>query len=232
MKKLINSILLVVSLLSIIGCSNKDVEYYTISGRILNDTSNEGMGNAMLNIKTYKIVSSYNAIGGSASSGSAIEEKNITTDQNGNFSVLMLKNSEIRGVTIRVLDDGNYVGKIKDFVVNDFENILITVTKYEVLKIIVKNLNPFDSNDKIRFSAPSDYLILRENFGVQNEVINQQPVNIWVGTNINSELTYKVSPNFTKQLEIYKTKNGVETFINTGQINIVPNQTNIYNIIY
>lgn len=237
MKNILRFLILVSLFFALNNCTKNEIEFYTISGKIVENNTNNGAGNAKLEIRTYKIVPSYNILGGSGYSGSTIEKLLTTTDQNGNFSVLMTKNDDIKGVTIMCVEDGNYEIKIKDFLVKDFQNILVKVDKFETLKIIVKNVNPFNANDKIEFGAPSQYLIKRENFGILNETVidyygNTKQINTWIGTNVNSELTYKVQYNFTRPLEIYKTKNGIKSFINTGQDPLIRNQLNTYNIDY
>ena len=237
MKNLLKKLAFILMFCCIAGCTKEDYGFYTISGQIIDYTSNVGASNVNLKIKTYKIGASFNLTGGGGSRAIILEQQNIITDQNGNFTLNMSKNNSIAGVSVQSLDDGNFVGRYQDFQIKDFQNIIIAVYKFEILKIVVKNLNPFNSNDKIKFSPPSKYFVKRDNFGVQNETIidnngNIQQINEWIGENVNSEITYKVPQYYSGYLDVVKTKNNVSSSITTATLTIVPNQINMIIINY
>ena len=237
MKNLLINALLLFVICFYSSCNSDDDDFHIISGQIIHFGTNVGAPAVKLRIKTYKTGTSYNIFGGGGLSSTTIEEKYINTDQNGNFSLTMAKNRDVVRVSIQSLDDGNFVGRYKDFQINDLQNIIIAVYKFETLKIIVKNVNPFNANDKIQFSPPSNFFVKRENFGVLNEVVIESNGNIkqidqWIGVNVNSAVTYKVPQYYSGYLYAVKTKNNLETAINIVPLTILPNQINIININY
>ena len=231
MKKLI---IVFISVLTLISCSKDDQNYVNVSGKVIDENTNAGIPNIQVNIKSKKI----NSPGNEWSYWSELDNKTITTDQNGNFSIPMKIEDSNNLIEINKYDNNNYSENTKSYTQSEVGNVIIKVKKYEVLKIIVKNTNPFNSNDRISVDGISDYYLLkRENFGVQNEKFEFQTgifsdVNIWLGTNVNSAISYRVTAD--SQIVISKSvrKNNTETLTYSPPINIIPNQINEYHINY
>ena len=221
MKKLI---LLLIAIINF-SCSKEDVEpTFEISGKIVNIETNLGIPNIDLEITSKRGGQGY-IFGGVIID---VFKTNIRTNQYGNFTTnIPLKDATI--FSISKFDDGYYKGIDKSFYINDSKNINIYIEKFEILKIFVKNLNPYDLDDRIEFNSPSSFLISRVNYGNQNE---PQTLNIWKGTNVNSEIIYKVPKSYQNNMQISIKKNGIWSTIQQNQINIVTNQINEYYINY
>lgn len=237
MKKSLNKIALILISISTLGCSNNEIESYTISGKVVDYNSGNAAANVNLKIQTSLKSSGINIFGSISDTSNEFEVKNVLTDQNGNFSVSFKKIKNIEGIMIQNFNDGNFVGKFESLPIKDFQNIIFKIYKLETLKIIVRNINPLNSNDKIRFSPPSNFLVNRINFGVQNETEidvngNITQLNEWKGINVSSEITYKVNPFYDGELKADVTKNGISTLIYSTTITIVPNQINTINFDY
>jgi len=230
MKKLILLLLVVITNFS---CSKDDVEpTFEISGKIINNDTNLGVPNIELEITTKRGGTGY------IFGGVIIDIDNITikTNQDGNFTTkLPINDATI--FSISKFDDGNYTGIDKSFYLKDSQNINISIERFEILKIFVKNVSPFDLNDRIEFNPPSYFLVNKINYGNQNETpTNNNGIvnlaNVWLGTNVNSEIIYKVPKSYENNMEVRVKKNGIWSTIPKIPINIVSNQINEYYINY
>jgi hypothetical protein len=230
MKKLILLLFVVITNFS---CSKDDVEpTFEITGKIIDSDTNLGVPNIELEITTKRGGMGY-IFGGVIID---IDKITIKTNQDGNFTTkLPLKDATI--FSILKFDDGNYTGINKSFYLKDSQNINISIERFEILKIFVKNVTPHNLNDRIEFNSPSSFLVSRVNYGNLNEpqTFNQgvgSAENVWLGTNVNSEIIYKVPKSYENNMGISVKKNGIWSTIPKTPINIISNQINEYYINY
>lgn len=230
--KNLKSIIVFIMFIILQSCSKEDVEpTFEISGKFLT-TSNIGIPNIEIDITTNKVVSGFLFGGGLVE----LQKITVKTNQDGSFKTNM-RLTEVTILNISKKPDNDFTFINKTLSIKDATNISINVERFEILKIIVKNVNPFNLNDRIEFNAPSYFLIKRENFGNQNEpqVFNQgigSPENAYLGMNVHSEITYKVTESYQNNMSISVKKNGIWATIPRTPINIVPNQNNEYYINY
>ena len=214
------------------SCSKEEVEpTFEISGKILT-TTNVGIPNIAIDITTSKVVQGVLFGGGPVD----LEKITVKTNQDGSFKTYM-RLTDVTILNISKKPDNNFTFFDKTFSIKDAKNISINVERFEILKIIVKNVNPFNLNDRIYFNSPSDFLIKRENFGNQSEPVvfsqgSPSPENTWLGMNVHSEVTYKVNESYQNNMSISIQKNAIWSTIPQTPINIVPNQINEYYINY
>ena len=218
--------------ISLQSCSKEETEQtFEVSGQILS-TTNVGIPNIVIEVTTSKVVSGIIFGGGLLD----LEKITIKTDQDGNFKTDM-RLTDVTIVNIFRLPDNNLTLINKTLPIKNSTYINVIVERFEILKIIVKNVNPFSQNDRIEFNEPSPFLVKRENFGNQNEpqVFNQgvgSPENAWLGINVHSEITYRVNESYQNNMRISTRKNGIWSTIPKTPIIIVPNQINEYYINY
>lgn len=230
MKKMYVVVLAVITFQS---CSKDEPEpTFEISGKIINSVTNLGVPNLLVEIITKRGGTGYFSGGVIID----IDTKTIKTDAEGNFKT-NIPTRDATFFTIQKFDDGNYTGISKSLYINESENIILNIEQFEILKIIVKNTTPYDLNDRIEFGDVSYYLVSRINYGSQNEIQTffqgtPSPANTWLGTNVNSEITYRVPNSYKNDFEVNVKKNGIWSKFPQSQINIVATQINVYNINY
>ena len=231
-------IMLIFSIIIIsFGCSKDDENYININGKVIYKSTNSSIPNAKLLIRT-KIVKSPDS---NWSYWSEIDRKEVITDSDGNFNVsLKYENSFYGLIAIFIQKTDNYSSSETSYEVSQNDNIIISLTKLEKVKIFIKNTNPFNSNDTADFFLSqwlgNASLINFQNFGNPNETYKSQPgtyqnITFWKGTNVNSIVNYNVEENKPCTISWHYTKNGVLTK-NISQIPIISNQINEFQINY
>ena len=214
--------------ITLVSCSNDEFNYSIVSGKVIDKNIENGIPNLELKIISKVYRGSYYRY------SEDIDEKYIKTDENGNFSVSI--KTEIDGrIEINAYNGSEYSEHYKTYYLSEVLNVIIELQKFQEFKIIIKNVNPFDNHDYISVS-PENGVIKRINFGSVNEKIeispgNYQYVNTWKGTNVHSEIIYKVVPNQEIFIVIYKRKNGINTTL-FDDLTILPNQIIEYTINY
>lgn len=235
------TILISAFLLFLVGCSNDEVNYITIKGRVEREVNGEGISNQIVLLEMQQ-----NHGSGFWSYTTIVDSKTVTTDSNGNFNTSMKTDSNTF-VSVAKLQDNNYTAfGLKNFYPN--EDIIVRVNKFIKFKIFVNNTNPFDLNDYIYvdfFSGLNqNFRTNVENLGTPNihhpeehlpggGVIGAFDETSWIGTNINSIVYYNVPENADKyNITWIKRKNGVETNGFTNEIPFIIDQINEYHFNY
>ena len=231
------SVLIYTLLLFLISCSNEQENFITIKGRVEREINGQGISNQ----KVYLVINQSHG-SGYWHYTTKIDSKEIITDLNGNFSVLM-KNDYNTFVSVFKSQDDNYTSyELSNFDLNN--DIVIKVHKFLKFKIYVNNTNPFDANDKLYINFNSgnnqNFRTKIENFGVQN--VQYPAENLpgggsigayeeasWTGINVNSIVYYNVPEN-ANIYKVYwsKRKNMVEAMGFTPDIPFQTNQLNEY----
>jgi len=230
------NILLIFVLFFIFQACTEHEDYFVVKGRLERVINGEGIANQKIKLQVLQHYGS-GLLGGKR----VIDHKDVNTDANGDFSVLMkdASNIYIFAHTSQTDTSSGYDG---DFAAYDSVNIKIN--KFIKLKVSVKNTSPVDTNDYISISLYSNtsqnFRTEIENFGVGNihhpaegggEAAWDE--SSWIGQNVNSIVYYNVPENSTKVTIVWtKQKNGVETSGVTENIPLQPNQTNHFSFEY
>lgn len=220
------------------SCSIDDDTYSTIEGKLERTINGEGIPNQTITVMTRRLRGT-----GLLSSNIELDSRDVVTDQNGNFSLSLLSESDAF-VTIVYQGDDDYYGggSFRDYPMN--EPVIVKTDKLVKFKIYVNNTNPVDENDfvKVEFFAgiPSVRRTGIENFGNDN---TSYPLDTsssgvyeetsWTGTDVNSIIYYSVketAEDFKIQWNIIK--DGVETNGFTDNIPYEINQINPFSFDY
>lgn len=238
MKKVILILGLVFFLLS---CTNDD-NYITIYGKVEREVNGEGIANQTVSLT----IGQAHGSGPYGSYTTIIENRLVTTDSNGNFSISVKSVDRMFVEVFKSQDDNYSTFELKSF--NPRDNIILKVNKFLKFKIFVKNANPFDSNDGINidfFSGNKQSFRTKiENFGIEN---NKYPAEnlpgggsfaayeeaSWKGVNVNSIVYYNVPENAdTHKIYWIKGKNSIVTTGFTLEIPFQENQINEFHLDY
>ncbi|MES2748206.1 MAG: hypothetical protein V4648_07495 [Bacteroidota bacterium] len=227
MKKVLVLFILITNL----SCSVNDDTYVVVKGTIIRQSTNEGVPNAKVSIKT-KTLSSSNS---PWSFWSEVDAKNATTDENGNFSVTLKYEKDNDVVHVYKLSD-NYTDYEKSYTLSESNTIVIPVIKYEKLKIFVNNTMPFDANDAIEVSIYQQNLsyihsIVQsiDNFGIAPSTAYYP---YWVGTNVNSVINGNLQEGAAYKIVWSVRKNGITTEYDSGFMPTIYDATNEFHINY
>ena len=129
----------------LISCTDDD-KYVTINGKVERIINGDGIPGQIVNLKVRQAHGS----GQYGTYFTDIELKQVTTDSNGKFSVIV-KSADRMFVEVFKSSDENYATfELKSF--NPNNNIILGIHKYVKFKVYVKNINPFDSNDYIKIN--------------------------------------------------------------------------------
>lgn len=235
------TILILIFLSFLVGCTNDETNYITVKGRVEREINGEGIPNQKVSLEIMQIHGT-----GSWAYTTIVDAKEVITDSNGNFSASM-KNDSKTFVSVYKSQDDNYTAyELSNFDVNT--DLILKVNKFLKFKIFVNNTNPFNSNDYIYIDFASGYYqsfrTNIENFGLVN---THYPSDItpgsggtgaweeasWRGINVNSIVYYNVPEN-TENHKVYwlKEKNSIETSGVTTEIPFQENQINEFHFDY
>lgn len=232
-------ILLTFIILFFFSCStNEEKENFyntTISGKVIRELTNEGIGGSKVYLKIVKTYDSgyrYTKV---------IDSKIVNTNPDGSFSVNMV-NSENTHVTVFKYHDDTYsqYGLSEEFPTNQFNpavEIVIKIQKLIKFRINIKNNNPFDSSDYIYFS-----FLYHRGSAIRTEILNFGNPNIiypaevgfgprietaWNGMTVNSAVFFSVSED-SEYYKLYweKRKNGI---FEKGVTNDIPHDITVLN---
>jgi len=224
-----------------------DVKYIEIKGKIVNQYTNESIPNISFNLKT--------GLKHQNSEGSPIwdwteiiEDMEITTDENGNFSEQIAYEDLTNSLMLFKSNDTNYTqfveGNNKTIAdINENTPFVIGVRHWEDLVITIKNSTPYDENDSIniyvrQLNTPYDMSIVTEivNNGVQNQPClvgdddGLRP--FWIGKNIDSEMMVHIQNGSKYSIQTTITKNGITTVTWSDEIETINGTLNEYEIIF
>lgn len=236
--------LFTVSLLLIFSCRKTD-QYIIIKGKVLDEITKENVPGAKIWVR---IVSTH--IEGFFSYETLIDSKTTSTDDAGNFSIAMQYNDANNIVDLYKTNNEKYTELLdfgKNHTVSEFANnnaVVFYVRRWEKLKIKVKNLSPYDSNDNVRIS------ILQQNTSLDNSIIDSiqnfgkanQPIPppayddgkypFWIGSNVNSIIYGKVQENTKLTFFWSVRKNGISKDYQSAPINTISNGITEFEINY
>lgn len=231
---IISSFLLSLTLLS---CSEEEINYTTVSGKVERAINSEGIPNQKVLLEIKKSHGS-----GYFAYTTTLDIKEVITDSNGFFSTTMKTDSNTFVSVYKPQDEDYTSYELANFSLN--QNIILKINKFIKFKIFVNNNNPFDVSDYIYINFFSgniqNFRASIVNFGIQN---TQYPEEIlpgggtigahedasWKGTNVNSIVNYNVPENATDYKIIWnKRKNGIVTNGFTNDIPFQLNQINEY----
>jgi len=228
--------------LILISCSSDDADYATINGRVVRAINGNGIPDQSVIVMTRKHTGS-----GMLSSIKELDRTEVTTDENGDFSVALITEAD---AFVTVVNQGNddYSGNASyvDYPIG--APVIIEVDKFIKFKIFVKNINPIDENDFINIDFFAGLLSVKrtniENFGVDNTYHPEEQLpgggsigaweeTSWTGTNVNSIVYYSV-PETAEHFKIrwFMKKNGVESDGFTNDIPYNINQLNPFSFEY
>jgi len=228
--------------LIIASCSSDDVDYATIEGKVQRAINGNGIANQSVIVMTRKSIGS-----GLFSTIRELDQKEVVTDENGNFSVALVNDADAF-VTIVYQGDEDYFGSgvFRDYSID--EPLIIEVDKFVKFKILVNNTNPFDENDfiKIDFFAGLSNVVRTgiENFGVENTYHPEEPLpgggaigayeeTSWTGIDVNSIIYYSVRETAGHfKIRWSMKKSGIETDGFTDDIPYNINQVNPFSFEY
>lgn len=213
------------------SCSIDEYNYINIEGKVIRTINGDGVAN-----QSVTVISRIRTRTGLLSTTRDLDQTNVKTDENGNFSTNLIKGNFV-SIIHQGDEDFSGSGILRDYSIN--EEIIIESNKLVKFKILVKNTNPLDENDfiKIHFfnglgaSEPKRTSVT--DFGLNlAELINWKETT-WTGTDVNSSINYSVDET-SQDFKILwiKRKNGIETSGFTNDIPYNLNQLNIYTFEY
>lgn len=229
-------------LLIISSCSSDDVDYATIDGKVQRALNGNGIANQTIIVMTRKSTGS-----GLFSTTKELDQKEVITDENGDFSIALI-NEAGAFVTIVYQGDDDYFGTgiYRDYSID--EPVIIEIDKFIKFKIFVNNTNPLDEDDfiKIDFFAGLSNVVRTgiENFGVENTHHPEEPLPgggsigpweeaSWTGTDVNSIVYYSVRETAEYfKIRWYMKKNGIDTEGFTDNIPYNINEVNPFSFEY
>ena len=228
MKKI--ALILGIILVVVVSCTDDD-KYVTINGKVERIINGDGIPNQIVSLQIRQVHGS----GQYGTYYTDIESKQVTTDSNGKFSVVV-KNADRMFVEVFKSSDENYATfELKSFNPND--NIILGIHKYIKFKVYVKNINPFDLNDHINVNLVTgnvqNFVEKIENFGLQNSISPIYLDTSWRGINVNSVIYYNIPENAERYgIVAYQIKNSVNNTIVINNIPFQINQINEFNFNY
>jgi len=223
------------------SCSSAVVDYAIINGKVQRAINGEGIANQSLYVMTRKSTGS-----GFLATKKILDQKRVLTDQNGNFSVALVREAGAF-VTVVYEGDADYFGTAiyRDYSID--EPVIIETDKLIKFKILVKNTKPFDENDFIYISFFAGFSNVRrtgiENYGVANTYRPEQPSpggvfgsyeeTSWTGMDVNSIIHYSVRESAEHfKIQWIMKKNGTETNGFTDDIPYNINEVNSFSYEY
>lgn len=203
-----------------------DEDFAVIEGRVQRAIDETGIANQSVTLFTL------NQSQRELLNRESLEQKTVTTDEDGNFSALMRSEAGAFVSAIYSGDEDFYgSGILRDYSID--EPIIINTDKYIKFKISVTNTDPFDENDFIEIDlyVPGHNVIRTgiENIGVDNTSEETS----WTGTNVNSIVSYSVREIADEfKIRWRMVKNGIETTGYTDEIPYDVDQINSFSFDY
>lgn len=230
-----NLFLIIGILFFFLGCK-EDEDYFVVNGRLEKAINGEGIPGEIIKLRVEQHWG-FGLISGKRE----IDYKEVTTDSNGDFRVLMKNDSNIYIFAHKRETDlsSGFNGTF-----HAYDSIIIKINNFVKFEVSVKNTSPFDTNDYIKidfYTSPNQSFRTKiENFGVENIHHPEDgsggaawDESTWIGKNVNSILYYNVPENSTICKILWtKRKNGVETKGISENMSFDANQINEYNFEY
>lgn len=209
----------------------------TVKGRIVSGVTNEGIKNAPIAVFSEEY---YKELFGGYFD---IDNTTGMTDDNGYFSVSLRYSNPDNFFTFYSEDEfktTQILNRNDRFIMETATSgdLVFEVRRLGKLKIILKNIDPFDENDSVSFTIfqglgynPAVYQI--DNYGVENGYIENYPMNThWVGKDVNSVIHSTLEEGQTYRLIVNTTKNGIHTNYTTEEMNTSLSILNEFTLTY
>jgi hypothetical protein len=247
-KKAVYFMIFLIIASSCTSVEESDLKYIEINGKIVNDFTNDPISNISFNLKTG--LKHQNSENPSVWDWTEIFENiEITTDENGVFSTEIAYKDLSNSLIFFREDDNDYTRFVKGNLgktiadINNNAPIVIKVRHWEDLVITVKNIDPYDENDRVNIyvrqtNTPLDMHIITEivNNGVQNQQTAEGDDNglrpLWIGSAVDSEIKVHIQNGSKYSIQTTVTKNGITTVTWSDEIETIDGILNEYEVNY
>lgn len=207
-----------------------------VNGKLVNQVTATPIPNATIFYRVFQVVGT-----GTFSYDEEISTGSVVTDSDGKFTA-NIKYVNKANVIIQFdkVDDAfstAILDQKKGFSLKELKqnpNVTFTAREWETLRVKIKNTNPFDSHDAVSIYISINntnyintpiYNII--NYGVANQ--NEfEPY--WVGTNIDSEVFFRIQNGTSYYVFWYPVKNGVSTTNYSAETTTLSGQENFYQV--
>jgi hypothetical protein len=239
LKRIITKLLLLGIVLSHLACEKEDaLQTVVIEGRLIDQFTNEGIANASINGTSFQKEGS-----GLFSYNRDIDQNIVLTDEEGKFSLpLNFDSQENLFVLARIRDTiSTYFRKSYRYEsALDTNGITIIVKKYTPLQVRIKNINPFDEDDRFSFDVDSPAETLGAAYFTRTidgipfwEATENNGKHLyWVGDTVEATIIGYVLANTSMRIRWSVRRNGVWTTYQSDLMNPLEEGLNEFEIFY